>query len=47
MEEYCVVCGEPIDYCQGHGDVADYERLWDDHDFGDHSKCHPDANCER
>lgn len=49
-EEYvsrCPACGQPIDYCQGHGiigDPAGYAVL-SMHDNGDHSQCHP-AGCD-
>lgn len=45
--ERCHVCGEPNDYCQGHGELGD-SRGWSialAHDFGDHQQCHP-AGCE-
>lgn len=49
MNDYpsCPVCGAPIDYCQGHGEIGDpvgYRRM-QAHDNGDHSECHPDG-CE-
>ena len=25
MESVCPACGEPIDYCQGHGEIGDPE----------------------
>lgn len=38
----CPVCGEWIDYCQGHGtDDTSAHDIFDRHDFGDHSMCHP------
>jgi|GEM_PF-2563844 len=43
----CPACGDPIDYCQGHGEIGDpagFARL-EAHDDGDHSDCHPDG-CE-
>ncbi|WNM69993.1 hypothetical protein SEA_GUYFAGIERI_90 [Rhodococcus phage GuyFagieri] len=43
----CVVCGEVIDYCNGHGPIGDPDgaRVLDDHDNDEHSGCHP-AGCE-
>ncbi|QAU07324.1 hypothetical protein SEA_NOSILAM_83 [Gordonia phage NosilaM] len=39
----CVACGEPIDYCQGHGEIGDPvgAAILDAHDDGDHNNCHP------
>lgn len=37
----CIMCGDFIDYCQGHGDDA--VAAWEEHDFGHHEKCHPMA----
>lgn len=45
--ERCPVCGDPADYCQGHGETGD-PRGWRKmiaHDHGDHTECHP-AGCE-
>lgn len=45
--ERCPVCGEPSDYCQGHGEVGD-NRGWLNmiaHDHGDHVQCDP-RGCE-
>lgn len=41
----CPACGQPIDYCQGHGEIGDPEgaRILEQHDDGDHSDCHPDG----
>lgn len=41
----CPACGEPIDYCQGHGEVGDPHgrAILDAHDAGDHSGCHPEG----
>ncbi len=39
----CAACGDPIDYCQGHGEYAD-PAGWtalELHDNGVHSNCHP------
>jgi hypothetical protein len=41
----CTYCGDPIDYCQGHGEIGDpvgFEALIA-HDEGDHSMCHPEG----
>lgn len=42
----CPVCGEPIDYCQGHGEIGDPfgAAILADHDDGKHEQCHP-AGC--
>lgn len=45
----CPVCGSPIDYCQGHGEMGDpwgYAIL-QAHDDGDHSQCDPEGCDER
>lgn len=37
----CPACGEPVDYCPGHGRVGDpimFSRLVQ-HDEGDHTEC--------
>lgn len=46
-EALCVVCGDPYDYCQGHGAIGDPigARIQSQHDDGDHSECNPNA-CE-
>lgn len=43
----CVVCAEPIDYCQGHGRIADPigASILSAHDDGYHGRCEPEA-CE-
>ncbi|QAY17426.1 hypothetical protein SEA_IDYN_78 [Gordonia phage IDyn] len=43
----CVVCGEVIDYCQGHGAIGDPagNAVLNAHDDGDHTRCHP-AGCD-
>ena len=41
----CPACGQPIDYCQGHGpsgDPAGYAIL-EAHENGDHSMCNPEG----
>ena len=43
----CPACGNPIDYCTGHGvsgDPAGWSTL-NAHDNGDHSLCHEAASC--
>lgn len=37
----CFVCGEDIDYCQGHGEIGDPAgfAILQAHDAGDHSRC--------
>lgn len=42
-ESRCPVCGEFIDYCQGHGEIGDPEgaRILAQHDDDDHSECDP------
>ncbi|AXH50363.1 hypothetical protein KNT99_gp83 [Gordonia phage NatB6] len=42
-DERCVACGEPVDYCQGHGEIGDPvgRAILDAHDDGDHNNCHP------
>lgn len=38
---YCPACGEPIDYCQGHGEIGDPQgfAILQAHDNEDHSQC--------
>lgn len=45
--DYCPACGQPVDYCQGHGESGDPEgfEVIAKHDNGDHEGCHPDG-CE-
>jgi hypothetical protein len=50
VDEYisrCPACGDPIDYCQGHGASGDPTgfAILAGHDDGDHSGCHPQG-CE-
>lgn len=37
----CPVCGDAIDYCQGHGSIGDPvgAAILEAHDDGDHSQC--------
>lgn len=41
----CPVCGEFIDYCQGHGEIGDPEgfSIMVRHDEGDHMDCDPEG----
>lgn len=44
-EARCPACGEPISYCQGHGESGDpdgFDTLRR-HDDGDHTDCHQDG----
>jgi hypothetical protein len=47
LETRCPACGEPIDYCQGHGELGDPEghAVLQQHDDDDHVDCHP-IGCE-
>ena len=37
----CVICGEFIDYCQGHGESEAVQDIYAQHDDGDHVGCSP------
>lgn len=39
----CPACGDPIDYCTGHGTIGDPigARILAQHDEGDHGDCDP------
>lgn len=39
----CPACGDPIDFCTGHGPIGDPvgARILDQHDDGDHGDCDP------
>lgn len=44
LVSYCVACGEPIDYCQGHGQLADpngFYILRRHHELDFHDTCDP------
>lgn len=43
----CPACGEPIDYCQGHGEIGDPygHAILIAHDNGNHYDCHWDSDC--
>lgn len=43
--EQCPVCAQPIDYCQGHGEIGDPAGFLGAtaHDRDDHSRCDPRA----
>lgn len=45
VTERCVACGEPIDYCQGHGEIGDPIgfAIIGAHEGGNHRKCHTTA----
>lgn len=48
IETGCPACGEPIDYCQGHGLIGDptgYAKMVR-HDADDHDACSPFADCQ-
>jgi hypothetical protein len=50
IEEFvgrCPACGDPIDYCQGHGEIGDPigASILADHDAGNHDRCH-EQGCE-
>ena len=44
----CPACGDPIDYCQGHGEIGDPAgfALLAAHDNDDHADCAPNADCQ-
>ena len=44
---HCPACGDPMDYCQGHGPIGDPAgaAILDAHDNGDHSDCHWASDC--
>ena len=44
-ESRCPACGQPIDYCQGHGSLGDPHgaEILAMHDRDNHSQCHPDG----
>lgn len=45
----CCVCGEPSDYCMGHGEIGDPDgfAIRHQHNAGNHDDCHPDSTeCE-
>lgn len=47
QEPTCPACGNPIDYCQGHGEIGDpvgHDVLYL-HDEGYHRLCHANADC--
>lgn len=43
----CPACADPIDYCQGHGEIGDPAgaAILAAHDNGDHADCHP-SGCD-
>ncbi len=45
-ESRCPACGDPIDYCQGHGEIGDpagARILAAHYDEDEHGECHPDG----
>jgi hypothetical protein len=44
----CPACGEPIDYCQGHGEIGDPDgfAILEAHDNDDHGECHQLSECQ-
>lgn len=44
----CPACGDPSDYCQGHGEIGDPEShaILDMHDAGNHAGCMPQSDCQ-
>lgn len=45
----CPACSNPIDYCQGHGEIGDPDgyRILNMHDDDVHAECAPNAECRR
>lgn len=41
----CPACGQPIDYCQGHGEIGDPAgfAILAAHDNDTHADCHPEG----
>lgn len=46
-DAHCIVCGDLVDYCSGHGETGDPAgfAILQQHDMDDHSHCHPNG-CE-
>jgi hypothetical protein len=46
--EACPACGEPVDYCQGHGPMGDPVgyAIIELHNDDEHSLCHPESDCQ-
>jgi hypothetical protein len=46
-ESRCPACGDPIDYCQGHGVIGDPGGavVLAAHDNDNHAGCHPASEC--
>lgn len=44
----CPACGDPIDYCQGHGESGDPKAfiIIERHDIGKHDTCHYNSDCK-
>ena len=47
ISSICPACGQPIDYCQGHGLIGDPVGVvtLEMHDRGIHSRCHENSDC--
>lgn len=49
-EPLCPACGQPIDYCQGHGPLGDpvgNHILYCHDELDQHDKCHELADCRK
>lgn len=42
---HCPVCGKP--WCHGHGFDTTAQRILMQHEYQNHSQCHPGAACKR
>lgn len=42
---HCPVCGKP--WCHGHSFDTTAERILTQHEYQNHSQCHPGAGCKR
>lgn len=44
----CPACGDPIDYCPGHGELGDAynNSILAMHDNGNHDECHVNSECK-
>lgn len=45
----CPACGDPIDYCQGHGNIGDPwgHGVLARHDADNHASCHERSDCKQ
>lgn len=43
----CPVCGDPSDYCLGHGEIGDPVgfAILHNHDLEQHYRCHINSDC--